>query len=384
MAKEEQLMEVKSQELVIVEEKTKLAFTSVEENNKSALLMINENMEGLIQRANDIVIDINSKDDYDLAVELKRTIKSTHVKIEKRRKELKAPFMEAGKKLDAFVKTIYNPLKDAEQIVKDKCLEYEEEQLRLKEIKQNEEAESQRAEEELNNKLKNLNGYLEKINIANTQDEIVVIEKYLESLDLKSFGDKSADAGFIVTQLKMTCGMAKKILPETAPVKEVPTPKEVVEEPTPIKMEEISVNDNLHKTQSVGRLNRTESKKVELPKDGELDFSKVADENHIDEDKNGMLDFEMEKKPKHFTPEQVNEHLKSGVLPNAIYDGINQDDVIEVQFVDSVQLKQEDSFNKLLDGDIKGLPCKLTIKSVKPNGDVLIGSYVFQSIIPNN
>jgi len=428
--------EVKSPALVLVEENTKLALSSVEQNNKTAISMIHENMDVLIQQANNLVIDITSKEDYDNAIALKRTIKSTHVNVEKRRKELKAPFMEAGKKLDEFVKTIYTPLKNAEQVVKNKCSVYEKEQERLKEEKKNEAQNALNAEEELNNRLKNLNGYLGKINEAKTKTDITEIENYLENLDLNTFGDKSSDAGFIVTQLKMTCGMAKKLLPdeqiiETKPeIEPVPESKETVQdiqsEPRKERKDEIKSETKPFISREEGSEIRKEERvqvkddNIIIPKEkmeitpkhkehidkiekqhidgnkafnGELDFSTVADENPTpttqkveeketpSDDNDGMLEFEMAKKVKFFTPDEVDHHLKSGVLPTAIHDGINEQDVVEVQFVDSVQLKPNDSFNDTLDVvDAKGLPIALTIQSVKPNGEVLIGKYVFQKI----
>ena len=425
--------------VIIIEEKTKKALSTVEENNKEVISFIHKNMEGLVRQANELAIDINSKESYDNAIELKRVIKATHITVEKRRKELKAPFVEAGKKLDDFVKTIYTPLREAEQVVKDKCSIYEAEQLRLKEEERNKEEQLQKMVDGLTERLRDLNGFLEKINNAQTKGEVIEIEAFLEGVDLKSFGDKSSDAGFIITQLKMTCNMAKRLLPDTPPVeeeeketvqgihseareerKEVKEPEikpivEVKDDKMVVPKEQMELKPEQKETldkheridakgekveegkhyetgfakdmkQTLGISDEPKSEKIVPPNNGELDFSTVADENQtnildqIEEqekvsENDGALEFDMPKIQRFFNPEQVKEYLGSGVLPTAIYDGTNEHDVIEVLFVGSVQLK--DNFNDEKT-ETHGLPKALTIQSVKPNGDVLIGRYIFQ------
>lgn len=91
----------------------------IEEIHKSEILSINENLTQLVSDCLTIVVG-EDKESYEKAVELKRIIKSTHVSIEKKRKELKQPLIDYGKRLDKWVEEIYNPLVNAEKIVKRK------------------------------------------------------------------------------------------------------------------------------------------------------------------------------------------------------------------------------------------------------------------------
>ena len=81
----------------------KTAIQTLEENSKASLLSIHENMNGLIERATLIIINNNDNPEikiksYEDAVNLRKVIKNTHVAIEKKRKELKAPIINALKK----------------------------------------------------------------------------------------------------------------------------------------------------------------------------------------------------------------------------------------------------------------------------------------------
>lgn len=192
----------------------KTAIQTLEENSKADLLSIHENMNGLIERAELITIDLDSVESYDDAVNLKRVIKSTHVAIEKRRKELKAPIIDAGKRLDDFAKSIYNPLKEAENLLKEKMLPYEQEQERIKEQERIEQEKQQQEKDALNEKLMQLNSILPEINSCKNKKQVEQIENKLDSINPKEFGERSHEAGFILTNLKMTCSMIKKSLPD--------------------------------------------------------------------------------------------------------------------------------------------------------------------------
>lgn len=194
--------------------KTENAIQTIEQQSKADLLSIHANMEMLIKSAEHITIAVDDKESYVQAVELKKTIKQTHVAIEKKRKELKAPIIEAGKTLDSFAKSIYVPLKEAEALLKEKMLPFEKivEEQKIKE--QQEKEQQQKQQEILQQKLDELNKTLFKINTCKNQTEINEIQNYLSEINLNDFGERSSEAGFIISNLKMTCNMVKKSLPE--------------------------------------------------------------------------------------------------------------------------------------------------------------------------
>ena len=188
--------------------------TSIQKKVKVDLMSVHENVNELIKSAEFIIIKVDDKDSYKEAVELKKVIKNTHVAVEKKRKELKAPIIEAGKSLDAFAKSIYVPLKDAESILKEKMLPYEQEQEKIKEQERIEKEKEQKEKDALNEKLMHLNSVLPDINSCKNKSEIQEIENKLAEINPKDFGERSDEAGFILTNLKTTCMMIKKSLPD--------------------------------------------------------------------------------------------------------------------------------------------------------------------------
>ena len=190
--------------------------TSIQKKVKVDLMSVHENVNELIKSAEFIVIKVDDKHSYQEAVELKKVIKNTHVAVEKKRKELKAPIIEAGKSLDAFAKSIYVPLKDAESILKEKMLPYEQEQEKIKEQERIAKEKEQQEKDALNEKLMHLNSILPDINSCKNKSEIQEIENKLAEINPKDFGERSDEAGFILTNLKTTCMMIKKSLPEKA------------------------------------------------------------------------------------------------------------------------------------------------------------------------
>jgi len=184
----------------------------IEQSHKSAILSIHENMQQLINDCLSINVSEDDKETYDKAVELKRVVKATHVSIEKKRKEVKQPLIDYGKKLDRWVEEIYTPLVNAEKIVKKKMEVYEAKQEKLKQERKLVEEKQQQEELELENRLKNLNTQLEKINSAKNKAELKEIEIYLDGIVISEFGAKSGEAGFILNQLKLTCSMASRLI----------------------------------------------------------------------------------------------------------------------------------------------------------------------------
>jgi len=184
----------------------------IEQNHHSEILAIHTNMKELIDNCNSIEISEDDKENYDKAVELKRVVKATHVAIEKKRKELKQPLIDYGKRLDRWVEEIYTPLVNAEKIIKKKMELYESRQEKLKQERKLIEEQQKNEEVELENRLKSLNAQLERINLAKNKAELKEIEIYLDSIVISDFGKKSNEAGFILNQLKMTCSMASRLM----------------------------------------------------------------------------------------------------------------------------------------------------------------------------
>jgi hypothetical protein len=184
----------------------------IEQSHHSQILSIHENMQQLINDCLSIEVSEDDKQTYDRAVELKRVVKSTHVSIEKKRKELKQPLIDYGKRLDRWVEEIYTPLVNAEKIVKKKMEVYEARQEKLKQERKQIEDAKQKEELELDIRLKNLNTQLERINSAKSKSELKEIEVYLDGIVISEFGSKSNEAGFILNQLKLTCSMASRLM----------------------------------------------------------------------------------------------------------------------------------------------------------------------------
>lgn len=198
-------------ELLKVEE-IESEISIIEQSHHSAILSIHENMQQLINDCLAIEVDEIDKQKYDVALELKRVVKSTHVAIEKKRKELKQPLIDYGKRLDRWVEEIYTPLVNAEKILKKKMEVYEVKQEKLKQERKLLEDEKQKEELELEIRLKNLNNQLERINSATNKVDLKDIETYLDSIVISEFGAKSNEAGFILNQLKLTCSMASRLM----------------------------------------------------------------------------------------------------------------------------------------------------------------------------
>ena len=201
---------MKNELLKVVEIESEISI--IEESHHSEILSIHENMQQLINDCLSIEVSEDDKQTYDRAVELKRVVKSTHVSIEKKRKELKQPLIDYGKRLDRWVEEIYTPLVNAEKIVKKKMEVYEAKQEKLKQERKLIEDAKQKEELELDIRLKNLNTQLERINSAKTKSELKEIEIYLDGIVISEFGSKSNEAGFILNQLKLTCSMASRLM----------------------------------------------------------------------------------------------------------------------------------------------------------------------------
>jgi hypothetical protein len=210
---------------VVKSEQVESEISIIEQSHKSAILSIHENMQQLINDCLSISVSEDDKQSYDNAVELKRVVKATHIAVEKKRKEVKQPLIDYGKRLDRWVEEIYTPLVNAEKIVKKKMEVYEVKQEKLKQERRLVEEQIQKEELELEVRLKNLNTQLEKINSAKNKAELKEIEIYLDGIVISDFGIKSNEAGFILNQLKLTCSMASRLMKDEEEQKPVEAPK---------------------------------------------------------------------------------------------------------------------------------------------------------------
>jgi hypothetical protein len=269
----------------------------IEESHKSAILSIHENMNQLVNDCLTIEVSEDDKQGYDKAVELKRIVKATHVSIEKKRKELKQPLIDYGKRLDKWVEEIYTPLVNAEKIVKKKMEVYEAKIEKLKQERKLIEEQQQKETLELEIRLKNLNTQLEKINSAKNKAELKEIEIYLDSIVISEFGSKSNEAGFILNQLKLTCSMAFRLMkdeeeiPVEAPKMET-TPitddfinqiKEMSNEP----IKKVSIENEVQETKEIIITNQVEIfEEVSIP----VKASEPVSVKATDEDVLSILD----------------------------------------------------------------------------------------------
>ena len=147
---------------------------------QSELMAINQEFEKLIVEVEDLPeVMVGDKDAYELAMNLKRKVKATHVAIEKRRKELKAPILQMGKNLDTFAKSLSEPLKMGEKAIKDKVSAYEMEIERIKAEK----SEIKRALEEKAEKQRENLDWIEE-NMRKLIEQMKSCDSYTEFLEL--------------------------------------------------------------------------------------------------------------------------------------------------------------------------------------------------------
>ena len=112
------------------------------------------------------------------------------------------------------MKEIYEPLIEAEKVIKSKMEKYEARLEKIKEERRREEEELRLQEQLLEQKIQEINMFLVEINSAKSKQDLINIENKLDAIDINSFGKKSAEIGFIITQLKMTCSIAMRLFKE--------------------------------------------------------------------------------------------------------------------------------------------------------------------------
>jgi hypothetical protein len=245
----------------------------IEKSHKSAILSVHENMQQLVNDCLSIQVSEDDKESYEKAVELKRIVKATHVSIEKKRKEVKQPLIDYGKRLDRWVEEIYTPLVNAEKIVKKKMEVYELKQEKLKQERKLIEDAKEKEQQQLEIRLKNLNSQLEKINSAKNKAELKEVEVYLDSIKISDFGIKSNEAGFILNQLKMTCSMASRLMKDDDEV--------IVEAP---KLETTPITDDLFYEIKLNDPPKESVKKVEVENETKNTQEVISNEEFISEE----------------------------------------------------------------------------------------------------
>lgn len=210
MSKSKEIKEPKDALIESINEKISL----IEKDVKKAIMNEHEDINGLILRANSLVVDINDKSSYDSAIELKREVKTTHVSIKKKTDLYKKPMTSLNKRIESFKNIVYEPLVLAEKKIVEKVKPFELHQEKLKQEALNKQLIEENSKKELEEKLSNLNSTLGKINLCKTKGEISEIEEYLNGIDSDSFGERSDEAAFIVNNLLLACKMFKQSLPE--------------------------------------------------------------------------------------------------------------------------------------------------------------------------
>jgi hypothetical protein len=348
------------QNTIIVSDKLE----QLETASKDAITSIHENMEELIAQAHLVEVTTDTTpEQYEQVKTLWRTLKDTHIGVEKKRKELKAPVVEYGKKLDAFAKEIYEPLVTAEKAVRNKMKVFEEEQERVKAEKKQAEKEAQEAHEALAKKLHELNATLGRINQCTVKHEVETIEKELDAIDLKSYGERSDEAGFILQNLKLTCKTIKNALPDGASLEEQAKGADWVEK------DAVRAVKNLEK-------------KIEQEAP-ELDFGSVGSvNNNVNsetppvsvEEEIKQMDEVVSQTPKIFFTDDEEHNIKQGsVIPLSItdVDENNAERVIEILTVTSISKGN---------GISGGLPSKANLTINFPDGTHVTGTYTLTTI----
>lgn len=397
---------------------------NLEKAHQQSIKSVYENMDELLLKAKQVnLTSTSTEQEYEKVRKLWRTIKDTHIAVEQRRKDLKKPIVEYGKRLDAFSKTIYDPLRAAEKSVRDKMRLFEEgvEQKKSESEELIEKQEKQK--ESLDMKLHELSSISDKIDNSTTLQEVVAIQDELDNIDLKDFGERSDEAGFIVQNLLLKC---KDVMNANYDEKDIEAAEKVshsmesseaylksqgvdVKEYGERGFEEVFehsrgndlyaehgevLDDTKHEeTPSNVESEKEEKKEENLTEENknieklaveekpELDFEKVADMSyqtslldHIDEvDKDGE-DTQLPKKEtvKYFSKEEVGYKLGDSVLPMAVFDDIDENKIERVYTVNSLFKHNDADYDKY-----HGLPSKLTVMVEFANGFTAVGEFEF-------
>lgn len=189
---------------------------------QGVLLAINSEFEALMSAVDNLPeVMVGDKDAYDKATELKRKVKATHVAIEKKRKELKAPILEMGKNLDTFAKGLSEPLKSSEKVIKERVSAYEQEIERIKaektEIKRQLEQQAEQHKKNLEWIQENMQSLIEQIKSCNSlkglnslQDKLCTFYDIVGSFDLDDAG--KGKGIFAINQVREYCKMKGDVL----------------------------------------------------------------------------------------------------------------------------------------------------------------------------
>jgi hypothetical protein len=227
------------QDLIAVEHNhIELVFIQQQEQ----ILSVHENMNGLIEQVK--TMQIRTEEEAKRAIELKREIKATHIAIKTKRDELKEPIIKLNKRITEYADTLYNPLKQAELDLKAKIEYFEKNKSAI--LTENKE-ESFDSGDPLEEKLKDLNKYFALVNEATDMNQMLQINTEVSSVNLMDYGNRAAEAGFIISQIKTNILIKFAQLSTGEPVKApeiiqpLRNPKEAVitpSEPSPADLKE--------------------------------------------------------------------------------------------------------------------------------------------------
>lgn len=81
----------------------------------------------------------------------------------------------------------------------------------------------------------------------------------------------------------------------------------------------------------------------------------------------------MSEKKEYISQNEADSLMANSVLPIAIFEGEDENNVIEVITVASTRLQNENTY---------GLPSSLTLELRTNDGDIFVGEYTFNKILP--
>lgn len=361
-------------------------FTEIEKFHKEELLEILPDFDDLMKEGLGIVISLDDKESYDIGKSVWQKTRNICIAIDKTRKKWKNPSLETGRNIDKFANDLRNPLLPIVDKIRAGMKLYEDKQNESKLADKKKKEDDAKKEAELTEKVKALQLYMPRINICKTKEEIEAIEKELADIDLnEEYGSKSGEAGFMVTQIKMMCDMAKKAVKVPDPIPE-PEPEKVESKVEEVKKESITPNANFENKEVVENTNPKPSitetvkekgiatldletkeeiketpktKTVDISGNGELNFGDVSDVQ------NGLVVEKKEEPKKYFSKEDIDYKLKNSVIPCAMYEGEDENQVAQILTVSSHGKTKEN-----------GLPQTVSLKVESSDSDItIIGVY---------
>lgn len=141
-----------------------------------------ESLAGLAEKY-DVVPDAETEEGYEFCKAGAKELRTLRVAVEDKRKEIKEPFLEAGKIIDKSAKTIIERLRELEEPLK----------LAHREIDERERKAKEERERRLDQKIQNIIDYREKSTTASSEQISIYLEE-LDNMDMEDFYEKSVEA----------------------------------------------------------------------------------------------------------------------------------------------------------------------------------------------